>query len=333
MRSVALGRLRFAVLSLVLAAIAPWSAPVQARASSAPSILRDLARERAAAGLPHALTLDTPRSTGCKLHDAWMARNHKLAGNEPVGSPGYTAAGASAARDALLAAGTSWRHGDPWRNAPLQHALLLQPGLSAIGAAEAHGYSCITVTPGLTTPVVTHDTVWTTPTDGQRVPFAERARERPLLPQTTVGIARGRRTGPYIDVFAQSPLAPPYPPAPIPLGFDSSGQPIWGPDKAAYDQEVATILAFPLPLSRITHATLEDPKGRPVAVRVIDSAQLGGQLGAGDGFVLPVHPLHPSTRYRASVTLATTKDVPAGEARTLTYRWQFKTSDESLSSG
>jgi len=311
--------------------VAPWLPPLPAHAEPAPAVLRKLNRERAAARLP-TLTLDGAQSAGCKLHDRWMARNHALSAVEPVGSPGYTVQGAAAGRDALLAAGTSWRDGDPWRNAPLQHALLLEPGLTSVGAAESHGYSCVTVTMGLKTPVVSHDTVWTAPATGGQVPFAQRARERPLLPQTRVGIRPGQLTGPYLNVFAQSPLAPAYPPAPVPVGFDPDGAPIWGPDKAAYEQQIAAILAFPLPLSRITHATLNDRHGRSVQVRVIDNARLDGRLGPGNGFLLPLRPLQPNARYHATVTLATAGDVAPGEARTFTYHWAFKTNREQLSS-
>jgi len=63
---------------------------------------------------------------------------------------------------------------------------------------------------------------------------------------------------------------------------------------------------------------LLDPDGNPVPTRVIDDADVDGIAGEGNGWLLPVDPLQPRTKYTATVLL----DAADGEAA---HTWSFTT--------
>jgi hypothetical protein len=63
---------------------------------------------------------------------------------------------------------------------------------------------------------------------------------------------------------------------------------------------------------------LLDPDGNPVDTRVIDDSDVDGIAGAGNGWLLPVEPLEPRTKYTATVLL----EAPDGEA---SHTWSFTT--------
>ena len=81
-------------------------------------------------------------------------------------------------------------------------------------------------------------------------------------------------------------------------------------------------------LLNIAAATLAPVGGAPVSVRVVDGGtripakfgggQIGYYLGPGAGIVIPVKPLKPATRYRATVTMSAGGEV-------VTRTWSFNT--------
>jgi hypothetical protein len=63
---------------------------------------------------------------------------------------------------------------------------------------------------------------------------------------------------------------------------------------------------------------LLDPDGNPVETKVIDDANVDGIAGEGNGWLLPVEPLKPRTRYSATVFL----EAADGE---VAHTWSFTT--------
>jgi hypothetical protein len=113
-----------------------------ASASTGAQIVSSIDAERRANGLP-AVRQDPGLSAGCADYDNYRRLNGSVQdafapGPEEPSKPGYTTAGARAARDSLLNAGDraadSWSSGDAFDDAPGHLFQLMNPDLAAIGA-------------------------------------------------------------------------------------------------------------------------------------------------------------------------------------------------------
>lgn len=120
-----------------------WAAPASAAVTSA-QIVGTINAERHANRLPP-VREDPALSAGCAQYDAYRRINGSLEnaftlhGEEPS-KPGYTPAGARAARDSLLNAGDrpadSFAAGDVFDDAPNHLVALMDPAVAVIGADQ-----------------------------------------------------------------------------------------------------------------------------------------------------------------------------------------------------
>jgi hypothetical protein len=268
-----------------------------AAAATAQQAIAELNAERAANGLPAAITENPVWSSDCAKHDEYMALNHTLTHTEDPSKPGYTKGGAFAGQNALLIEGASWDAGDPYESAPLHLDQLLAPRLAVTGSADVDGFSCTITFPGLTGPAPAALTIYTVPGNGTATaPSREVAREQPWTPGYLIGLGPTAVTGPYLTVLVDAP-----------------GQ---GPT-----DNPATL----------ADATLTGPEG-PVQVKTVDgdtpipststsSATAPQTLAAyipPGGFIIPVAPLLAATTYHAHV-LVTFAGVSTP------YDWTFTT--------
>jgi hypothetical protein len=257
--------------------------PACAGAAMSPAgVIAALNAERAANGIPARVSEVPEWSAGCRLHDDYRAANGgaSVGHEEDPARPGWTAAGAAAGEQAVLA-GDSWSDGDPYAAAPLHLMRIMDPRLLRAGADDRDGLSCLAVTAGIGPPGPS-DVVYTVPGDGRAgVPPSELVRELPLTPGDLLGLPAGVPTGPHLLVLADGPFA----------------------------RDDAT---------RIVAARLRGPAG-PVAVRWIDDAdpRVGPYIPPG-GVVVPLAPLAPATTYVASATVAGADGVRL--ARTWSFR-------------
>lgn len=264
-------RARTAILACASCLVA---APA-AGAATAQQTINRLNAQRTANGIPAGITEDPALTSGCALHDHYMALNHVLTHVEDPHKPGYTSAGANAGQNAVLAQGLNWDHGNPYESAPLHLDQLLAPRLVRTGSADAQGFSCTTTFPGWTRPNPVALSVYTYPGNGARIYPSETASEFPQTPGQLAGLSAGATTGPNLIVLVDAP----------------GQQPIANP-------------------AALNGATLTGPSG-PVAVRTVDgyspdpnggSLKLGNYISPG-GFIIPVSPLSASTTYRAHVVV------------------------------
>src|SRR5205807_4761663 len=104
--------------------------------------------------------------------------------------------------------GSSWAQGNPFEEAPIHLAQLLQPSLKAAGAYELHGrralWGCTTTWPGYTRALPHTNLVYTYPGDGRTgVSPHYFAAEGPFTPNQILGIPA--RCGQEIFVFVSGP--------------------------------------------------------------------------------------------------------------------------------
>jgi hypothetical protein len=233
---------------------------------SAAQVIALLNRERAANGLPATLTENHEWSWRCARHLAYMERTGLLVHDENPGAPGFSAGGAWAAANSVLAQEGSFASGaDPFDSAPLHLAALMNPYLTRVGAADDGRDVCVSVTGTAATVPGPPRRFWSVPGDGRTdVPVAERATELPFAPGERVGLAAGSLTGPYLIVYP-------------------------GP---AFSTAV-----------RVVGASLRLDDATSVPVRSVEPGQLG-EYGDGPVFVIPVTPLAHGTHYTAAVFLA-----------------------------
>jgi hypothetical protein len=314
-------RLRRAAAAAALAALALTAPPADARAALSPArIIAKLNAQRRANAIPASITENPSWSRRCRAHNRYM-RFNGLTHEEIRGRRGYSSGGAWAGHNAALASGSSWRHGNPWQNAPLHLSQLLNPRLRIAGAMDSSRHSCVTTFAGFDpTFTVPADTVFSFPGDNRSAPYAQRAGELPYTPQSRVGIREGAKTGPYLYVWAFSP-----PPADVPHTFEIVG----------YDENGSAIYADPNagvqaadPLQRLVGGSVTGPDGRAVALKVIDDATVDGYLGDGAGILLPVHPLRKRTVYTVTATFATAAD--AENPHRYTGSFTFRTTAKGL---
>jgi hypothetical protein len=125
-------------LTVTLLVVAPAGAVTSAQ------IVQTVNAERSANGLPP-VREDPALSAGCAQYDEYRRMNGSLEdaftlhGEEP-GKPGYSAAGAKAARDSLLNAGDlvtdSFDAGDVFDDAPNHLVALMDPAVALVGADQ-----------------------------------------------------------------------------------------------------------------------------------------------------------------------------------------------------
>jgi hypothetical protein len=256
--------------------------PVGTTAHQARLDLRRLDAERVADGLPAGLTLAPRWSAECAAHDDYERDNDVLTSTENPDSPGASIGGAWAGLNSDLAQGRWTRTISPWQNAPIHLLALLAPSLSVVGIDDSDGYQCVTTYPGLVREPASTDRVSTYPADGATgVAPAEQARESPFVPGQFVGIPSGRTAGRELLVYLN-------------LAHQTGQAPV-----------------------HVLSAKLT-ARGRPVALRWVDSQTptVGPYLPGA--ILIPVRPLRPRTRYSASVTVQ-------DRSATLTRRWSFTT--------
>jgi hypothetical protein len=196
--------------ALVAAVAAPLAAPASGQAASDPApevAIAQLNALRAAAGLSP-VTYDETLSRGCKKHATYHRLNptQRLHSEDPA-LPGYTRAGASAARSSVLVYGA-----DPsaaltaWESAPYHRMALLDPRLVASGFWSEFGISCmnaVVLDQALRTPVLT---AYTYPASGQRdVATTFWCNELPNPCELVRRSARGAPTGMNISVQFNGP--------------------------------------------------------------------------------------------------------------------------------
>src|SRR6478609_5920671 len=146
---------------------------------------------RAQNGLPP-LVEDQLLSQECQAHARYMALNdgwdEGQAHGETPGRPGYSDAGARAARRSVLAGPTGWSDPHPWVASPEHVRLIMDPELQRTGYGEQDGWMCLQVVkrprPELTGQVFTFPRL--TGPEGE-VPIASAA---PFL-QLNAPLARG----------------------------------------------------------------------------------------------------------------------------------------------
>ncbi len=285
-------------IAAVLSALAP-----AADAATAQQTIATLNAQRAANGIPAGITENSAWSHDCMAHDQYMQENGgTLTHVEIPGHPGYSASGAFAGANAVLAQGTTWDAGNPYEYAPLHLDQLLAPALQTVGTADFGGFSCTTTFPGWTRSAPPSLQIYTYPGPGAAIYPSEVANEAPFTPGSLVGLKLGTRTGPNLFVFVAAPNQSP-------------------------TDNPATL----------SQATLTGPSGT-VAVATADgntripggpssgcpSGTLACYIASG-GFIIPVKPLQGAATYHAHVVV--------GFAGTETaHDWTFKTRGMSADS-
>lgn len=111
-----------------------------------PAALDLLNAQRIASALP-VLDVDPTLSEGCEAHVAYMIAAGKLVREEDPAAPGYSEAGATAARNGVLASGMP-RASDAavhWFDSVYHRLALLDPGVQSVGFAYDRGFACLDV--------------------------------------------------------------------------------------------------------------------------------------------------------------------------------------------
>lgn len=137
---------RLLLLVWVVLALLLGAAP--ARAIPPADAISRINAIRVANGIP-ALTEDADRSAGCQAHARYMALNggwdEPLSHDETPGKPGYSAAGAQAARSSVLAGALGWLDPHPWVASPEHTRQIMDPELARTGYGEQAGWMCLFV--------------------------------------------------------------------------------------------------------------------------------------------------------------------------------------------
>jgi hypothetical protein len=290
-----------ASLCLLLAPVTATSA----KSLSSAQITARLNADRVAHGLPGGVTSNPRDAKGCLHHDRYMHFNG-LMHPELRGRRGYSAFGNTIGQSSVLSYGGTWRHGNPYADAPYHLMDLYAPGLSSSGSAEAYGYSCTTInhiTP-IQVPVEEQDRFYTVPADGGTAPYSQAARELPTTPQTAAGIPATTTTGPYIYLWTASHFAP--------------------------DDAPLTDMSELPALDRVLSVSLTAPDGSTAPVVVVNGQRpkAAGMIGYGDAMLIPRHPLHPNTAYTMTVTMA--PDADQDPQRQVVHTWTFTTTSRAL---
>jgi hypothetical protein len=195
---------RIAPALLVLAALL-GSSTLPAGAATAKHIIGVLNAQRAANGIPAAITEDAGWSAACAAHDAYEKANHTFGHEEVVGKPGYSAVGSLIADTSVLAEGISWGSSDPYNDAPYHLFDLLNPRINSTGAADLDGFGCVEIELGTLRSAPAQPIAYSYPGNRARgVPFQESAHELPMTPAQTLGLGT-KPSGPNLLVYFDGP--------------------------------------------------------------------------------------------------------------------------------
>jgi hypothetical protein len=264
---------RRAALSIGLLGVIAVFAVASAAAVPDGTVSQDITwlnAQRAANGIPSAVSQNLAWSTKCDAHVTYMQKTHLFGHVESPSSPYFSAAGSWAGLHSILAFGLHWGpNRDPWETAPLHLILLMDPQLASVGLADRGGYICMTSWPGFTRTPPGNTTVVTYPGDGGTIAASEYDKELPVTPQGVVGLHGA--TGPNLLVY------------------------VWGP--VVRSRAAAAI--------SITDATLTGAHGS-VQLKWVDhtTPSIGPYLPVASGILIPVEPLDAGATYTASVTFS-----------------------------
>jgi uncharacterized protein YkwD len=283
------------------AAAAALSRPALAKSFTSAMIVAAFNRIRTANGLPP-VTENRTWDADCHLHELYESANGFETHYEQKGRPGYTAGGAFAGRNAVLAEGFgegSWAYGDPWATAPIHLSQMMSPALRSVGAYEytdAKGvtWDCLTTWPGYEPqlfPLAKQQRLYSYPGNGTRwAPTEMTASEAPTVPNGWVGLPTqgseaGGVTGPFIYLYWAGP-------EPGPVCTHNPKWPVCMP----------SVYETPSPVA----ATLEKPDGQPADTRLVSQkaiarAGYAGYIPRDAALLVPVYPLKPGTTYTVRV--------------------------------
>lgn len=257
-----------ALASLVaLAFLGALLGPAGAAAISGAEIVQRVSQQREANGIPGGLIESPSWSAACAKHNYYGAQTGVLEHFEDPSSPYYSEEGDWAAKNSVLASGSSWSQGNPWEQAPIHLIQMLAPQLSEMGAAENDSHDCATTWPGFKRAEPNSLSGYSYPGNGvSGVVPSESASESPTVPGDRVGLPEGTTTGRYL------------------LAYLSGVDPSDAPDVDA-------------------SATLSSG-GSAVDLRVVDSTdeEIGGYMPQPSAFLIPAQPLKPLSRYDAVVS-------------------------------
>lgn len=178
---------------LATAAAASALAAAPASAATSAEIVSALNAQRSANGIPAGIAERADWSESCRQHNEYMRQNGELTHDEDPSAPGYTADGAWAGQNSVLAQGSTWSAGNPFEEAPIHLHQLLAARLSEMGAEEHDGWVCATTWPGMNRPHPAAAEVYTYPGDGRTdVPVARRRTSSPTRRGTSSACPAGR---------------------------------------------------------------------------------------------------------------------------------------------
>jgi hypothetical protein len=122
-----------------------------AHAITSTDAIARLSALRVANGLPP-LVEDPVMTDECQAHARYMALNDGWdadgAHDQTPGRPGYSTAGARAARRSVLAGPAGWVDPHPWVGSPQHVRLIMDPELEQTGYGEDDGWVCLQVAKG-----------------------------------------------------------------------------------------------------------------------------------------------------------------------------------------
>ncbi len=197
--------------ALVLAALlAPGAV-----AASPSRIVTLLNAQRAQNRIPAGITANATWTKACELHNAYEKRNNVFGQGETEGKPGFTTQGNRIAQTSVLAQGVYWgpptpagvasASGDPYDNAPYHLFDLLNPRISAVGAADSEGFGCVEIELGTQRAAPSSIVAYSYPGNHRTgIPASQSARERPESPAQSLGLGTGA-TGPNMFVYFDGP--------------------------------------------------------------------------------------------------------------------------------
>lgn len=137
---------RLLLLAWVVLALGLGAAPAHAIPPS--DAIARINALRVANSIPP-LAEDAELNAGCQAHARYMALNggwdEPVSHDETPGKPGYTVAGAEAARGSVLAGPLGWLDPHPWVGSPEHTRQIMDPELARTGYGEQGGWMCLQV--------------------------------------------------------------------------------------------------------------------------------------------------------------------------------------------
>jgi hypothetical protein len=280
---------------LLLALCAGLALAGVAQSSTTPSptpaqAFADLNAWRTQAGEARVLRFTSAYDTGCALHDNYMNLLGHLIHPETPGRPGYTAAGADAGPNSVLAEPEGLPEAS-WVDSVYHRMGVLQPRLRVSGFSATDGYVCLRVGgPAVDNSLAARTpklTLYPWPPNGST--------DQPV----TWGHAVGETPSPLTDAPGASSLG-------LLLSVDVNGP--WSD--------------YRMPLSKVTSASLVSSDGVSVPIAISDStSRNGGYLSGGFGLFARTA-LNPGTRYTAHAIGSVTA---LGIAYPFDFSWHFTT--------